>query len=90
MDRQTIPAGWLTLRPFTTADIPWVYDVSLDPALQHFTGVPTPYRMEHAAFFVQQMAIAGWDSGQRADVPGPRHRHQHPAGPGRPGRAGQP
>jgi RimJ/RimL family protein N-acetyltransferase len=67
MERQTIPAGWLTLRPFTTADIPWVYDVSLDPAVQHFVGVPTPYRMEHATFFVQQMAIAGWDSGQRAE-----------------------
>jgi hypothetical protein len=27
MDRQTIAAGWLTLRPFTPADIPWVYEV---------------------------------------------------------------
>lgn len=26
MDRQTIAAGWLTLRPFTPADIPWVYE----------------------------------------------------------------
>jgi RimJ/RimL family protein N-acetyltransferase len=67
MERQTIPAGWLTLRPFTTADIPWVYEVSLDPAVQHFVGVPTPYRMEHATFFVRQMAIAGWDSGRRAE-----------------------
>jgi RimJ/RimL family protein N-acetyltransferase len=67
MERQTIPAGWLTLRPFTATDIPWVYGVSLDPAVQHFVGVPTPYRMEHAAYFVQQMAIAGWDSGQRAE-----------------------
>lgn len=67
MERQTIPAGWLTLRPFTTADIPWVYAVSLDPGLQYFTGVPSPYRMEHAAFFVEHLAIAGWDSGQRAE-----------------------
>jgi RimJ/RimL family protein N-acetyltransferase len=65
--RQTIPAGWLTLRPFTAADIPWVYDVSLDPALQHFVQVPSPYRIEHAAFFVQHLAIASWDSGQRAE-----------------------
>ena len=36
MDRQTIAAGWLTLRPFTLADIPWVYEVSGDPALQRF------------------------------------------------------
>jgi len=55
------------LRPFTAADITWVYEVSLDPALQHFVQVPSPYRIEHAAFFVRQVAIAGWDSGQRAE-----------------------
>jgi RimJ/RimL family protein N-acetyltransferase len=27
MDRPTIAAGWLTLRPFIPADIPWVYAV---------------------------------------------------------------
>ena len=35
--------------------------------VQHFVRVPWPYRMEHAAFFVQHRAIAGWDSGQRAE-----------------------
>jgi hypothetical protein len=49
MDRQTIAAGWLTLRPFTPADIPWVYEVSLDPVLQRFMQVPSPYRLEDAA-----------------------------------------
>jgi RimJ/RimL family protein N-acetyltransferase len=67
MQRQTIPVGWLTLRPFTAADIPWVFEVSQDPALQHFVQVPSPYRIEHAAFFVTQLAIASWDSGQRAE-----------------------
>lgn len=69
MDRQTIPAGWLTLRPFTTADISWVYEVSLDPVLQHFVlaQAPSPYRWQDAAFFVEQLAIASWDSGQRAE-----------------------
>ncbi len=55
------------LRPFTAADIPWVYEVSLDPVLRHFVQVPSPYRMEHAAFFVERLAIDGWDSGQRAE-----------------------
>jgi RimJ/RimL family protein N-acetyltransferase len=43
--------------------------VSQDPVLQHFAlaQVPRPYRREHAAFFVEQMAIASWDSGQRAE-----------------------
>jgi RimJ/RimL family protein N-acetyltransferase len=67
MERQTIPAGWLTLRPFTAADIWWVYEVSLDPMLQYFVEVPSPYRLQDAAFFVQQLAIASWDSGQRAE-----------------------
>lgn len=29
MQPQTIAAGWLTLRPFSAADMPWVYDVWL-------------------------------------------------------------
>lgn len=67
MERFIIPAGWLTLRPFTAADAGWVYDVSQDPAIQHYVQVPSPYRMEHAAFFVNQVAVASWDSGQRAE-----------------------
>jgi hypothetical protein len=67
MERHTIPARWLTLRPFTAADIGWVYEVSQDPAVQHFVQVPSPYQMQHAAFFVRQVALAGWDSGQRAE-----------------------
>ncbi|MEU7895560.1 GNAT family N-acetyltransferase [Nonomuraea sp. NPDC049152] len=67
MERDVIKAGWLTLRPFTLDDIPWVYEVSLDPALQHFVELPSPYRMENAAFFVEQLAIAGGQSGQRLE-----------------------
>ena len=67
MDRQTIAAGWLRLRPFTIADIPWVYEVSQDPVLQRFVPLPSPYRLEDAASFVEQVCIAGWDSGGRAD-----------------------
>jgi RimJ/RimL family protein N-acetyltransferase len=67
MERLTIPAGWLTLRPFTAADTGWVHDVSQDPAVQHYVQVPSPYKMEHAAFFVHQVAVASWDSGQRAE-----------------------
>lgn len=67
MDPHTIEAGWLRLRPFAPADIPWVYEVSLDPALQQFVDLPSPYRIEDAAFFVEQVAIAGWDSEQRCE-----------------------
>jgi RimJ/RimL family protein N-acetyltransferase len=67
MDQETIPADWLTLRPFTPEDIPWVCEVSQDWAVQHFVTVPSPYELEHAAFFVEQLAIAGWHNGQRAE-----------------------
>ena len=62
-----IPAGWLNLRPFTTADVAWVHEVSLDPELRRFVELPSPYRREDAVFFVEQRAIAGWDSGKRLE-----------------------
>jgi len=67
VEQETITAGELTLRPFVVEDIPWVYGVSLDPAVQRFVQIPLPYRMEHAAYFVQEMAIAAWDNGRRAE-----------------------
>jgi RimJ/RimL family protein N-acetyltransferase len=67
VERQTIQSGRLALRPFDRADIPWVLEVSSDPAVQRFVEVPSPYRREHAAFFVEELAIAGWDSGRRAE-----------------------
>lgn len=67
MEQATIRAESLTLRPFTTVDIPWVHEVSQDPLLQHFVQVPSPYRLEHAAFFVEQVAITGWETRERAE-----------------------
>jgi RimJ/RimL family protein N-acetyltransferase len=67
MDRQTIAAGWLTLRPFTPADIPWVYDVLRDPVTQRFMQLPSPYRLEDAASQVENEYIAGGEGGRRAD-----------------------
>jgi len=67
MNRQTIAAGWLTLRPFTLADIPWVCEVLQDPVIQRFMQLPSPYRLEDAACHVEQEYIAGGDGGRRAD-----------------------
>lgn len=67
MQRQSIAAGWLTLRPFIPADTLWVYEVSLDPLLQRFMQVPSPYRLEDAAFHVEQEYIGGGDGGRRAE-----------------------
>jgi RimJ/RimL family protein N-acetyltransferase len=67
MDRPTIAAGWLTLRPFTLADAPWVHAVLQDPVLQRFMQIPSPYRLEDATSFVEQEYMAGGDGGRRAD-----------------------
>jgi RimJ/RimL family protein N-acetyltransferase len=68
MPPPVIEAGPLTLRPFGEDDIGWVCQVSQDPAIQaNLAEVFDPYRMEHAAYFVRQMARAAWDDGRRAE-----------------------
>ncbi|MFF5085238.1 GNAT family N-acetyltransferase [Actinoplanes sp. NPDC000266] len=67
MELEVIEAGEIRLRPFRVADIPWVYEVSLDPAVQKYLQIPVPYRMSDADYFVREMAIAAWDRGQRAE-----------------------
>lgn len=60
-------AGEITLRPFAVGDIPWVYEVSLDSAVQKYVQIPLPYRMADAEFFVREMAIAAWERRERAE-----------------------
>jgi RimJ/RimL family protein N-acetyltransferase len=68
MPPPVIEAGPCTLRPFREADIPWVCEVSQDPAIQrNLAEVFAPYRMEHAAYFVRHLALAAWDDGRRAE-----------------------
>jgi RimJ/RimL family protein N-acetyltransferase len=67
MTQATITAGELTLRPFTADDIAWVYEVSLDPAVQKYVQIPAPYRMADASYFVREMAIEAWEQRRRAE-----------------------
>ncbi|MEV6843887.1 GNAT family protein [Actinoplanes sp. NPDC051411] len=67
MTQPTITAGEFALRPFTPADIAWVYAVSLDPAVQKYVQIPMPYRVEDAEFFVREMAIGAWERRERAE-----------------------
>jgi RimJ/RimL family protein N-acetyltransferase/DNA-binding transcriptional MerR regulator len=66
-EQGTVEAAGLRLRPFTRADIEWVYQVSLDQGLRRFVRLPSPYRRRDAAFFVDQVALGGWESGLRAE-----------------------
>jgi RimJ/RimL family protein N-acetyltransferase len=67
VEQETISAGEIILRPFAEEDIPWVYAVSLDPAVQRYLEIPLPYRVEHAEHFVREMAIAAWGRRERAE-----------------------
>jgi RimJ/RimL family protein N-acetyltransferase len=67
VEQETIRAGQIILRPFAEDDIPWVYAVSLDSAVQKYLEIPSPYRLEHAEHFVREMAIRAWDRRERAE-----------------------
>jgi RimJ/RimL family protein N-acetyltransferase len=67
VEQETISAGEITLRPFGEEDIPWVYAVSLDPAVQRYLEIPLPYQVEHAEHFVREMAIGAWRRQERAE-----------------------
>jgi RimJ/RimL family protein N-acetyltransferase len=67
MERETITVGDLRLRPFEETDIPWVYEVSLDPLVQKYLQIPVPYHLSDAEYFVREMAVAAWESGTRAE-----------------------
>jgi RimJ/RimL family protein N-acetyltransferase len=67
MELEAITAGEIRLRPFAVGDIPWVYEVSLDPAVQKYLQLPIPYRMSDADYFVREMAIAAWERKERAE-----------------------
>src|SRR3954465_3783520 len=67
MTQVTITAGGITLRPFPAGDGSWVYEVSLDPAVQQYVQIPQPYRVADAEFFVHEMAIAAWQRRERAE-----------------------
>jgi RimJ/RimL family protein N-acetyltransferase len=67
VEQPVIPAGRFVLRPFIPADVAWVHQVSVDPEVQRYVDLPSPYRREDAEFFVNRLAIAGWDAGLRAE-----------------------
>ncbi|MEK8171151.1 GNAT family N-acetyltransferase [Streptomyces sp. M19] len=56
----TLTTRRLILRPFEPSDASAVLDACQDPDIQRWTGVPSPYRREHADDFVQRICPEGW------------------------------
>ncbi|MCW2503831.1 MAG: family N-acetyltransferase [Actinomycetia bacterium] len=52
--------GIVVLRRLAEADIGPVYAACQDPEVQRWTTVPSPYRREHAEYFVRQYAPSRW------------------------------
>ncbi|WP_052852058.1 GNAT family N-acetyltransferase [Streptomyces avicenniae] len=67
MEPVAIEAGSIRLRPFRSDDIDWLHQVSADPLLRRFIDLPSPYRREDAAHFVERLAVDGWTDGSRAE-----------------------
>lgn len=44
----------------TVADVRRIHELCQDPEIQHWTTVPSPYRMEHAEGFVTGLVARGW------------------------------
>jgi RimJ/RimL family protein N-acetyltransferase len=65
VDQPVLAAGRLLLRPWRAGDIDEVFRACQDPDIQHFTRVPTPYRLEHAEGFVAG-ASRQWADGSGA------------------------
>ncbi|GAA4681025.1 GNAT family N-acetyltransferase [Phytohabitans rumicis] len=59
-------AEGLHLRHWRADDIDTVYRACQDPAIQRWTGVPSPYLPEHAREYVTAVAPAGWQDGTSA------------------------
>ena len=51
----------LTLDIPTSADIDEINEICQDELIQRWTTVPVPYTRDSAAFFIEQIAIPGWE-----------------------------
>ncbi|MEU9145137.1 GNAT family N-acetyltransferase [Streptomyces sp. NPDC048349] len=60
MEPTTLKTDRLELRPFVPADEDEVYAACLDPDIQRWTLVPSPYERAHAHGFVNEIVPNGW------------------------------
>lgn len=61
-----ITAGRLHLRPWLPSDAGDVQAACQDPEVQRWTTVPSPYALEDARVFVEEVSPCGWADGTAA------------------------
>ena len=60
MDPVTLTSERLLLRTVGAHDTGAVFDAVQDPEIQRWTTIPSPYLLEHATAFTEQMVPDGW------------------------------
>src|SRR3954468_18951279 len=63
MEPVTLATARLLLRPPTAQDAETVLAAVQDPDILRWTTMPSPYLLEHAQSFTEQLAPAGWANG---------------------------
>ncbi|GAA3154433.1 GNAT family N-acetyltransferase [Blastococcus jejuensis] len=62
-DQPTLTGPRVRLRPWRDDDVDAVFAACQDAEIQRWTEVPVPYRREHAAGFVGEIAARTWAAG---------------------------
>ncbi len=63
MEPVTLTTDRLLLRCVGPQDTDVVYSAAQDPEIQRWTTIPSPYLLEHAQSFTEQLAPEGWQNG---------------------------
>ncbi|KUN01556.1 acetyltransferase [Streptomyces yokosukanensis] len=63
MEPVTLTTDRLVLRTVGPHDTQPVYEAAQDPDIQRWTTVPSPYLLEHASGFTEQLVPDGWAQG---------------------------
>jgi RimJ/RimL family protein N-acetyltransferase len=52
--------GFVSVRPWSSADANWVFEACQDPDIQRWTRVPVPYTEGDASGFVSELSPTNW------------------------------
>jgi len=63
MEPVTLTTDRLLLRSVGPQDTDVVYSAAQDPEIQRWTTIPSPYLLEHARSFTEQLVPEGWENG---------------------------
>jgi len=60
-DQPTLSDGVVSLRPWSSDDVAWVFESCQDLDIQRWTRVPVPYEIKHAELLTGPLSKTAWD-----------------------------